>query len=309
MFNLSRLINELLCGKRLIKTGATWAPIIFCEGLSGKEKVLGELQYEEAFIEAVSEGIPTDEELKKNLFLGGVWSHNQDRILEECEKNIKFYKKQLIGLKYKIARKKATRRRLTKIEKRRNSLLSYKMSLFCNSAERCAREQQIWWSIYKMATHTDGSPLWPDFESFSNFDADEVVKIINAYLTGFILSFQDIRKIARSGSWRIYYTTCKNSSDLFGRKLCDLDDNQFNLLYWSVVYDNAINSYESPADDVLEDDELFDSWLDTQSRKRKSEAAKSRIDKGSGGGGPNSMHETFVMTDEEGSKLLYEEIG
>jgi hypothetical protein len=308
MFNLSRLINELLCGKRLIKTEAAWAPIIFCEGLTGKEKVLGELQYEEAFNEAVGEGIPTEEELRKNLFLGGVWSPNQDRILDECEKNIKHHKNQLIRFKYKIARKKATQRRLAKIQKRRNSLLSYKMSLFCNSAERCAREQQIWWSISKMVTHTDGAPLWLNFESFSNFDADEVIKIINAYLINFILSTADVRRIARSGSWRIYYTTCKNSSDLFGRQLCDLDDNQFNLLYWSLVYDNAINSYEPPSDDVLENDELFDSWLDGQSKKRKSDAARSRLDKG-GGGGPNSMQETFVMTDEEGAQVLYEEIG
>jgi hypothetical protein len=303
---MGRLINELLTGKRLVKTEASWAPLIFCQGLTGNQKILAELQYEEAYDEAIEMEIPTEKELKIDLHRNAVWTFAQDKILKECTENVKTLKKQLEPARYKRARFKALEKRVKKATEKRDKLFSYKHALFSNSAERYAEEQKIWWGIHKMAFHTNGDPIWQDYEDFANFDIDEVTKIVNAHLLGFRLPIEDVRRVARNGEWRIYYNSCKDSSNLFNRALSDLDDNQLNVLYWSVIYDNALNAYEPPGDDVFDDDDLFDGWLDAQARQRRKDRAKSRHSKGGGGG---DLHESFVMTDEEGATMLYDEIG
>jgi len=304
-FNPGRIINELLAGKRLVKTGAAWAPIIFCQGLTGEEKILAELEYEKAMDEAIDMDIPTEADLKQGLMLSGVWGPSQDRILKESTAEVKRISKSLKALKYKRARFNAANRKLKKSQERRDSLFLYKNSLFSNTAERYAQEQKIWWGIHKMAFYTNGDPIWSTYDDFANCDIDDTTLIVNAYLGGFRLSSHDARRIARHPEWRIYFNTCKNSRDLFSRPLCDLDENQSYVLYWSVVYDNAINSYEPPSDETLEDDDLFDSWLESTAKERKKERA---LNKHGGKVGANSTSETFVMTDEEGAKLLYEEV-
>jgi hypothetical protein len=274
--------------------------------LTGEEKILAELEYEKAMDEAIGMEIPTEADLKQSLMLSGVWASTQDRILKESGAEVKRISKSLKALKYKRARFNAASRKLKKSQERRDSLFLYKNSLFSNTAERYAQEQKIWWGIHKMAFYTNGKPIWPTYEDFANSDIDDTTAIVNAYLGGFRLSSNVARRIARHPEWRIYFNTCKNSRDLFSRPLSDLDENQSYVLYWSVVYDNAINSYEPPSDDTLEDDDLFDSWLESTAKERKKERARNKH--GGKASGPNTTSETFIMTDEEGAKLLYEEI-
>jgi hypothetical protein len=305
-FNSGRIINELLSGRRLVRTAAAWAPIIFCQGLTGKEKILAELHYEDALDEALEMEIPLEEALKRDLMLRDVWGAAQEMLIKETRAEAKRHNKSLKDFKYKRALYNAALKKLKKTQERRDSLLLYKNSLFSNTAERYAQEQKIWWGIHKMAFYTNGKPIWATYEDFASADIDDTTAIVNAYLGGFRLASSEARRIARHPEWRIYFNTCKNSRDLFDRPLSDLDENQSYVLYWSVVYDNAINSYEPPSDDTLEDDDLFDVWLEDVSSERRKERALSKH----GGKGKNgaSKSETFVMTDAEGAQMLYEEI-
>ena len=264
------------------------------------------MHYESALEEALKMDIPLEEDLKRDLMLRNIWGSAQDSLIKETRSEIKRHNKALKDLKYKRALYNATMKRLKKAQERHDSLLLYKSSLFSNTAERYAEEQKIWWGIHKMAHHTNGEPIWATYDDFANADIDDTTAIVNAYLRGFRLPSSDARRIARHPEWRIYFNTCKNSRDLFDRPLCDLDENQSYVLYWSVVYDNAINSYEPPSDDTLEDDDLFDGWLEETAKERKKERALNKHGGQLKGGA--SQSETFVMTDPEGAKMLYEEV-
>jgi len=308
--NIDRAINEILVGRRIIKTGSEKYPTLMFRGLVGIEKIYADLIYDEAYEEAILDGLPTEDELKKSLLETGLWGYKQETLLIKASELINQLRLKLPSLKYKVAELNATRRRIDKATAQKKELDSVKLSIMNNCADRYALEQKTWWHMHKVVYWVDGTPIWTSHEEFCSLDADDANEVISAYLEGFNFPTMDIRKIARSPQWRIYFTTCESSGDLFGRPLCDLDFNQVNLLYWSVVYDNALSSYEPPSNATIDDDELFDSWSDAQRKKREKDLARNRVPtkQKSAPRGGSVLTEDFVFADEEGARLLQSEV-
>lgn len=124
---------------------------------------------------------------------------------------------------------------------------------------------------------------WPTLEALQlEEDTTLVGNLMRAYYNDSIASEAAIRKIARSGSWRCKWLASKKNrgvKTLFNRDMYDLTLDQFRLVYWSQVYDSAFESMDAPSDTVIEDDKLFDKWLDEQHKKRDQERKKSEFDK------------------------------
>ena len=109
-----------------------------------------------------------------------------------------------------------------------------------------------------------------------------VAALLRTYYDESIASEAEIRTVARSGYWRCKWIGSKKNrgvKTLFDREMYDLTMDQFRLVYWSQVYDSAFESMDAPSDEVVEDDNLFDRWLDEQHQKRKQERKKSNFDK------------------------------
>jgi hypothetical protein len=97
-----------------------------------------------------------------------------------------------------------------------------------------------------------------------------------------IVDEKQIRQLARSGYWRAKWVGSKKNrgvKTLFDREMYDLTTDQFRLVYWSQIYDSAFESMEPPSDDIVENDKLFDRWLDEQHQKYQQERKKSSFDK------------------------------
>ena len=81
--------------------------------------------------------------------------------------------------------------------------------------------------------------------------------------------------------------------------------NQRQLLYWSQVYDAIYDAYERPSNEVINDDDLTDSWFIRQSEKidkqSKDKAVQEKVKPGKAGG----RQEHFVVSDEDGAKDVY----
>lgn len=113
-------------------------------------------------------------------------------------------------------------------------------------------------------------------------ETDLVSALMRSYYDDSIASETEIRKVARSGYWRCKWIGSKKNrgvKTLFDREMYDLTMDQFRLVYWSQVYDSAFESLEAPSDEVVDDDKLFDRWLEEQHQKRKQERKKSAFDK------------------------------
>ena len=109
-----------------------------------------------------------------------------------------------------------------------------------------------------------------------------VALLLNAYYNEVIADEATIRRVARAGIWRCKWMGAKKNrgvKTLFNREMYDLTADQFRLMYWSQIYDSAYESMEPPSDSVINDDKLFDRWLDEQHQKRKQEQKKSAFNK------------------------------
>lgn len=126
------------------------------------------------------------------------------------------------------------------------------------------------------------TPVWQTLDQLkSESDTVLVAQLMRAYYSESVADEATIRRIARSGFWRCKWIASKKNrgvKTLFDREMFDLTLDQFRLVYWSQVYDSAFESMDAPSDAVIEDDKLFDRWLDEQHKKREQERKKSEFD-------------------------------
>lgn len=125
--------------------------------------------------------------------------------------------------------------------------------------------------------------VWSSFDMLKReSDTVLVANLMHAFYNESIADEATIRRIARSGFWRCKWVGSKKNrgvKTLFDCEMFDLTLDQFRLVYWSQIYDSAFESYEAPSDTVIEDDKLFDRWLEEQHEKREQERKKSEFDK------------------------------
>lgn len=131
-------------------------------------------------------------------------------------------------------------------------------------------------------TFPDMEPVWDSMRKFQEeTNTVLVTHLMREYYNDSVVRETLIRRIARSGLWRCKWIASKSNRGvrtLFGREMFDLTLDQFRLVYWSQVYDSAFESINAPSDRVIENDELFDQWLEEQHQKRNQERKKSEFD-------------------------------
>ena len=234
----------------------------------------------------------TREELKRRAMKEGLWKKVydrdagllrealaallRDRKLEiEATKHRKNESSTLIRLDRKIMAASTTLREIERLHMTHIEL---------PSAEYHAEGERGLYCLHCAAmTFPDMEKMWPtrgDLDEFT--DTGLVASLMNQYYAATIAEESEIRLVARSGIWRSKWMGSKKNrgvKTLFNREMYDLTVDQFRLVYWSQIYDSAFESMESPSDEVLEDDVLFDRWLDDQNTKRKQERKKTEFDK------------------------------
>lgn len=86
-----------------------------------------------------------------------------------------------------------------------------------------------------------------------------------------------LREIARTGPWRSYWGASKE--DVFGLPSADMTSTQRTLLMFSRMYDNASEHPDSPDEEIIQDDDLFDGWMISISREREKDKKKNQVEK------------------------------
>lgn len=94
----------------------------------------------------------------------------------------------------------------------------------------------------------------------------------------------------------------------FGTPPTRWSEDQRELVRWSQIYDAAFESLDRPSQRVIEDDDLFDSWLlrqheeiDRKTRKREADDLLKRHD----GTKKHGRHEVFIVTNRQGVRDVY----
>ena len=293
--DLDELLDALVWAHKIVELDD--ARFYVFRPLSLEQRNMASFLYEKSKRVAKIKGLKTKEELKKIAIEAGTWisSYDQDlKLLKEelgsVLSDIEEEKKdKMLTSDGKPKRTKPTSK-LIKLTKRQEYLAktikeiesSYIEHIELPSSEYYAeRERGAYYLSCTTLTFPEMNRVWKDLGDLKNeTDTTLVAALMNKYYNAEIATESEIRRLARSGMWRVKWLGSKKNrgvKTLFGRDMYDITIDQFRLVYWSQIYDSAFESMDPPSDEVIENDRLFDKWLDEQSEKRKQERKSSEL--------------------------------
>ena len=225
--------------------------------------------YMDAYQDAQDDDILTQEEMVDWMRTKGLWTPHDD----EKEKGLP---KDIERFQIEAFRSRNDERKLAQIKeilfngkKQLRELIDKKNSFQENTCEGIAAVQKSM-EFIRRCTYL-GKERY-DIES------DDIQEILGQYYQ-LIVPEAAIRELARSEPWRsLWVMNDSGAFDLFSKTGRELSFDQRNLLVWSKMYSNAYEASECPADDVIEDDDMFDGWSALQRQKREKDRLNSEVD-------------------------------
>lgn len=299
--DINELLDAIIWGHRIIEVqnSEDEEATFVLRPLTLEERNMGNYIYEQAIKKGKQVGILTREELTKQAIQHGLWQLDNSKDLEILHEELSNAKDALQQEKItnmldksgkpkrKLPTSKFKRftRRVAGIEDTIQQLETDRIQYIeLPSVEYQAECNRGNYFLYCV---TLGFPemrqVWSSLEHLENeTDTMLVSALLRKYYNESIADEATIRSIARSGFWRCKWMGSKKNrgvKTLFNKEMYDLTLDQFRLVYWSQVYDSAYESLESPSDEVINDDKLFDRWLKEQEQKQKQQRKQSVFDK------------------------------
>ena len=195
----------------------------------------------------------------------GLWSLANDNTLKELEKSLEDKKVQLFHSYWQNKKQVGKlRKEIDMIRKKQNELYFNKHSLDNITLEGFAEKATEYFLFSQII-------LDKDYNKLENID----YPILNAVITKYRQiqpTLSEYRELAKTEPWRSFWTTSGLSNfNIIG-------NHQRTLLLFSKMYDNIYENADSPAEEIIADDDLLDGWLISTRRKRDKEREESFMD-------------------------------
>ena len=303
--DIERLVDIISWGKTLVRDSSVR---LILRNPTPEEKARAALIYTQALITATSIGVMTEAETLASLIEFDQWSEKKEQEIEGIKTDINTIRRGLLDFLFQRDRLEKARSLLRSAEKALTERLTARQELVRTSAESQALLEQQRYLIGLVAETEDGQPYWSSREVFGEeTDTDFVQRLCQVFFETSIPT-ATIRKVARSGIWRAKWGAAKQLGHLFDNEMPEWSQAQCDLVHWSIAYDSVYEAYERPSEDIIEDDDVLDSWFIRQHEKLEARTNKStgekQIDNSkSRKGGRN---EQFLMADAEGAKKVYD---
>lgn len=134
-----------------------------------KESQMADFKYRVAFNEAIRQGIPTSKSMLKWLEKEGIWTKEDDQVIEDIQKEIKNFRKAIEKVGEDTDSAKPYREKISELVKRIDDLREVRNSYLQNTAEAIADEARITYLTYVCSSNAEtGEKLWDSFEDFQN---------------------------------------------------------------------------------------------------------------------------------------------
>jgi hypothetical protein len=253
--------------------------ILIIKSLSTRQRNFVNFIYDDALNEARRDGVMTKFDLYAKYKAKGLWTAQDDEKIEKMQEQIEKLSK--IARLAKGRDKKRFDKQIANMSKAYQKVTDKRHVLFSQSAEVYANEIKSLGLVFCSTYDDQENSLWTNWDSFMN-SSDDI--LIGNVLVGLreidTFTLPQIRKIARSGTWRFRWNGAKSIGDLFGKPISEFDAEQQSLLYWSQVYDSVYESMDRPPEDIINDDDALDKWFEDQSRKDKAKEVAEKGDIG-----------------------------
>lgn len=302
--DIERLIDIISWGKTIIHDSSI---NLILRTPTPEEKARAALIYTQELVTATSIGVLTEADTLVSLIEFGQWSDVKEQEIAGIRKDIHNIRRGLLDFLFQRDKLEKARKLLRSAEAALTTRLIARQELVNISAETQALLKQQRYLISKVTEMEDGQPYWSSSDIFDEETNTELVQRLCRAFFEISIPNAVIRQIARSGAWRAIWGAAKQLGSPFNTGLTEWSDTQRELIHWSLAYDNVYEAYERPGEDVVEDDDLLDSWFIRQHEKMESRTNKAAGEdkikgKDSRKGGKN---EQFIMADQEGAKKIY----
>lgn len=231
--------------------------------------------YKDVYQQCKAEKIWDDDNVLQFLLLTDQWSSAEEAKLERLVKDVPTLKIKVFELSLQSVEQKICRAALNETREQIDTLYYKRHALdylSCHGIASSAKHRYLTGaSIYYK-----GKPYWKDFAGWRKPDylLDAIINEVNKNK---ILERQ-FRELVRNDPWKTYWSAAKSSGrGVFDKASIDLTEYQKNMLLYSQMYDNIMESPECPSDEVIEDDDALDGWILTQRKKRDEENGKHDI--------------------------------
>lgn len=274
---IEKAVSKIAWGGRYIeaKDSDGKKHILIIKPLSTRQRNFIEFIYDDAIAEARRDGVMTKFDLYSQYKAKGLWTAQDDEKIEKLQEQIDKIEK--ISEHSKGIEKKRFTAQIEKLRLSLNLVINKRNELFSYSAETYANEVRSLGLVFCSTYNDQGERIWNSWDEFQN-DADDalIMSVLVALRAIDTFTLKDIRKIARSPTWRFRWNGAKSIGDLFGKSICEFDAEQQSLLYWSQVYDSVYESLERPPEEIINDDDALDKWFEDQQRKDKSKEVEEK---------------------------------
>ncbi|KKM24392.1 hypothetical protein LCGC14_1605540 [marine sediment metagenome] len=300
-----RLLDQISWGNILLTEGT---PVPFVLHTPTAEiKARSSLIYDMHFQKAIKDGLMRKEAVIEHFTVLGEWDPQTDVEIAGIREDIQIMKKGLLDYLFQKGKLEKVRTTIRSAEKALIERLAMRMKLTKISADSQALMMQQRFVISKITKTMDDVLYWATDKAFLDDQNVELInKLVSIFYQGSSVSVNQMRELARTHPWRGLWMANKNNGHWFNKSPEECSDLQQALLYWSCIYDVVFESMDRPIKDVVEDDDLLDSWFLRQADKvekhAREELFKPQTDKMKHKDG---RQEQFIITDKTGAEKVY----
>lgn len=260
------LFNRIVSGITVIDYKGT---VYFVHDPTPAEHIRVEAVARNVYNKLLLSGVPTEAECEAILLERGLWLQENEIKLQELGDNLKKLRRGLPDLEFKSNEKKQVLGYIDFTENAIKELHRIKTTLSSTSAEYITRLYKYKLLLRYLTKDENNELMWPTAASFKSVDDSLINHLLTKSYFNDLLDDKKIRELARSEPWRSTWLGAVKTGNLFGAPLAHLTDYQRTLVSWSILYDNVYEHPEAPAQEVIDNDVLLDSWLEIQADKRK----------------------------------------
>lgn len=219
------------------------------------------LAYKEAYDEAYSQDVMTEEDMLFWTYQKGLWTEEDDTKIKDLENNLEKLKVKMYENRFKSDVRETARAYLRATEKALVSARGKKAVHYENTCEGVSFTKKCMEQI-KRCTF-----LGNELCDFSSIDGT----IVWSAFTRSFLPEGQVRELARTEPFRSLWMMHSEIGRKIFRNLPEreLTFDQNNISIWSRMYDNVQESHECPSEDVINDDDLLDGWFIIQRKKQE----------------------------------------
>lgn len=202
------------------------------------------------------------------MFKRGLWTENDEQLLEDLPKIIDDLKVDLYQTQFKSDTRRVVRKDLIQRKSQFQTLFEKRHKYDMHGATYTALMSKSKYLIGTSLYWENGLPVFTE-DAFWKNDSRLLQLAIDKYNDNKI-SEPTFRMLARTEPWKTTFHVSKKENSVFGKPSVDLSDDQKTLLAWSMLYDNIQEHPECPSSKIIDDDDMLDGWLILQRRNKNS---------------------------------------